>query len=212
MIFFRQTVLLLLLLFFTILMVNITLPYFALEDTTAFLKIKQWIIHNRLWKSAFYVHVFTSSFCLLAGFTQFSEHWLKHYPLLHRSMGIGYVVVILFLAGPSGLIMSVYANGGPLSQLAFILLSVLWILFTYLGYHYARKGDIGRHRQFMIRSFALTLSALTLRAWKFGIVLFFRPQPMDLYMLVAWLGWIPNLLFAEWYIRKWYSRYKLTLK
>jgi hypothetical protein len=120
--------------------------------------------------------------------------------------------VILFLAGPSGLIMSVYANGGPLSQLAFILLSVLWLLFTYLGYYYARKGDIGRHRQFMIRSFALTLSALTLRAWKFGIVLFFRPQPMDLYMLVAWLGWIPNLLFAEWYIRKWYSRYKLTLK
>lgn len=212
MIFFRQTVLLLLLLFFTALMVNITLPYFSLDDTTAFLKIKQWVIHNPVWKTAFYVHVFTSSFCLLAGFTQFSSYFLKHYPRLHRLVGMGYVGVILLFAGPSGFIMSVYANGGPLSQLAFILLSALWILFTYLGYHFAKKGEMGKHRQFMIRSFALTLSALTLRAWKFGIVLFFRPQPMDLYMLVAWLGWIPNLLFAEWYIRKIYARYKPFFK
>lgn len=209
---FLKTVPLLMLAFFTILMVNITLPYFSFDDKTAFLKIKQWVIHNQIWKASFYIHVFSSCFCLIAGFTQFSERFLKDYPQLHRNTGILYISVILLMTGPSGFVMSLYANGGPVSQAAFLTLSILWLLFTYLGYFYARKGDILNHRKFMIRSYALTLSAITLRAWKFAIVLAFRPQPMDVYMLVAWLGWIPNLLFAEWYIRKNFSRSKFSFK
>ena len=53
----------------------------------------------------------------------------------------------------------------------------------------------------MIRSYALTLSALTLRAWKWGITNSFELPPMDVYRAVAWLGWVPNLLLAEWIIR-----------
>lgn len=209
---YLKPLLLFILAFFSILMVNITIPYFSFDDKVAFLKIKQWIIHNQIWKASFYIHVVTSCLCLVAGFTQFSTRFLKKYPHLHRSIGIGYVLVILVFSGPSGFIMSIYANGGPISQAAFLILSTLWLLFTYLGYFYARKGDIINHRKFMIRSYALTLSALTLRAWKFAIVLAFRPQPMDVYMLVAWLGWIPNLLFAEWYIRKTFFHTKLSIK
>jgi hypothetical protein len=54
----------------------------------------------------------------------------------------------------------------------------------------------------MIRSYALTLSAITLRARKYGSVFAFEPPPMDVYRLVAWLGFVPNLLFAEWWIRR----------
>ena len=209
---FLKPLLLLVLAFFTLLMVNISLPYLSFNDQTAFLKIKQWVIHNQLWRASFYIHVITSCFCLLAGFTQFSGRFLKKNPRLHRYAGILYVGVILLLSGPSGFIMSLYANGGPLSQAAFLALSTLWLLFTWLGYFYARKGDFIHHRKFIIRSYALTLSALTLRAWKFSIVLAFRPQPMDVYMLVAWLGWVPNLILAEWYIRKTLPRLKLSLK
>lgn len=209
---YLKTVLLLALAFFTVLMVNITLPYFSFDDQTAFLKIKQWIIHNQIWKTAFYIHVISSCLCLLAGFSQFSKRLLQHYPALHRKIGVLYVSVILLFSGPSGFIMSVYANGGLISQAAFVTLSSLWMLFTYLGFYYAKNGDFISHRKFMIRSFALTLSAITLRAWKLGIVLAFRPPPMDVYMLVAWLGWIPNLLFAEWYIRKLFSPSKLSIK
>jgi uncharacterized membrane protein len=187
--------------FFFVLMVRITIPYFSFDDYTAFLRIKQWIIHNPVWKTAFYVHVMLSSFCLVAGFTQFSNAFLKRFPGLHRSIGLLYVGVILLFSGPSGFIMSLYANGGLLSQTAFTMLSVLWMYFTYKAFYYAKTRNFVEHRKFMIRSFALTLSAITLRAWKFIIVLLMRPQPMDAYMLVAWLGWVPNLLIAEWYIR-----------
>lgn len=200
-----RVVLLLALGFFTVLMVKLTIPYFSFDDHKAFLRIKQWIIHNQFWKTSFYVHVISSCLCLLAGFTQFSARILKNYPAFHRSMGLLYVSVILLFSGPSGFIMSIYANGGLVSQTAFIALSSLWMIFTYLGFAKAKKGDIAGHRKFMIRSYALTLSAITLRIWKLLIVLSFRPQPMDTYMIVAWLGWVPNLLFAEWYIRQYFG-------
>lgn len=53
----------------------------------------------------------------------------------------------------------------------------------------------------MIRSFALGLSALSLRTWK--IVLYqLQPYfdwftPLHIYQLEAWLGWTINLLIAE---------------
>lgn len=199
---YLRVLLLLILAFFTILMVNLTIPYFSFDDKTAFLKIKQWVIHNQVWKTAFYVHVITSCLCLIAGFTQFSNSFLRNYPQLHRYLGMLYVGVILIFSGPSGFIMSIFANGGLLSQFAFLTLSTLWLLFTWLAYSYARKGDFINHRKYVIRSYALTLSAITLRTWKLLIVLALRPHPMDAYMIVAWLGWIPNLVFAEWYIRR----------
>jgi uncharacterized membrane protein len=192
--------------FFLVLMLRITIPYFAFEDQTGFLRIKQWIIHNEIWKTAFYVHVITSCVCLVAGFTQFSGGLLKSFPKVHRTMGWAYIVTVLLLSGPSGFIMSLYANGGLFSQLAFTTLSLLWMFFTLRAFLFAKAGNFAEHRKFMIRSYALTLSAITLRAWKFAIALALRPHPMDVYMIVAWLGWIPNLLLAEWYIRTgWYA-------
>lgn len=56
--------------------------------------------------------------------------------------------------------------------------------------------------EFMIRSYALTLSAITLRAWKMGLANFTDIAPMDRYRIVAWLGFVLNLLLAEYVIRK----------
>ena len=53
----------------------------------------------------------------------------------------------------------------------------------------------------MYRSYALTLSAITLRAWKWLIINVFETAPMDTYKIVAWLGWVLNLLVIELYLR-----------
>lgn len=203
----RPVLLSVMLAFFTFLMLRITLPYFSLDTDIAFLRIKQWVIHNHVWRAAFFTHVFTSCFLLIAGFTQFYNPLRQKFRKLHRYMGLLYLVVLVLFSGPAGLIMAVYANGGLLSQTAFTLLSVLWIYFTVKAYIAIRRRDFTAHGDFMIRSYALTLSALTLRAWKFLLVLIFQPHPMDAYMMVAWLGWVPNLLLAEWLIsRNWAAR------
>jgi hypothetical protein len=196
--------------FFAFLMIRITLPYLSFETDVAFLRIKQWIIHHDIWWIAFFVHVLTSIFLLTAGFTQFYNPFKNKMGSIHRTMGKLYIIVLLFLSGPAGLVMSLYANGGLFSQTAFTILSVLWIFFTMKAYIAIRNRDFTQHGNFMIRSYALTLSALTLRAWKFLLVLLFQLHPMDAYMLVAWLGWVPNLIIAEYLIRKKLSRKILT--
>jgi len=101
--------------------------------------------------------------------------------------------------------MGFYANGGDLSRIAFVLLAVLWIYFTAMALVKAKQKNFTAHRNFMIRSYALTLSALTLRAWKYAITNTMALPPMDVYRVVAWLGWVINLIMAEIIIYR-YSR------
>ena len=54
----------------------------------------------------------------------------------------------------------------------------------------------------MIRSYALSFSAITLRTWKIILSHSFQVDPASLYMIDAWMGFVPNLLFAEWLIRR----------
>jgi hypothetical protein len=183
-------------------MARITLAYIPYNTDVGFLRIKQQYIHIDHWRIAFFIHVYASMWVLLAGFTQFSGQIQRNNPLLHRSMGYIYVVDVLLITGPAGLLMGLYANGGLSSRIAFVTLASFWIFFTAMALIKARQKDFKAHRNYMIRSYALTLSALTLRAWKYAITNNFELPPMDVYRAVAWLGWVPNLIFAEWLIRR----------
>lgn len=186
--------------FFTWLMARITVAYIPYNTDVGFLRIKQDYITIDHWRIAFFIHVYASLWVLFAGFTQFSKWLLKNRPRLHRALGYIYVADILLITGPSGLIMGFYANGGTFSRIAFVLLSVLWIFFTVMALVKARQKDFRAHRNYMIRSYALTLSALTLRAWKYAITNTVELPPMDVYRVVAWAGWVINLLVAEYII------------
>ena len=179
------------------LMVEITLQYKYLGTEVAFLAIKQDYISLPYFVPAFYVHVFSAILVLPAGYTQFSSRIRATAPNLHKRMGRLYVWVTLLLAGPSGLVLGIYANGGPSSQTAFCLLAVGWMYTTYMAMRSVSRRQIAAHRAWMMRSFALTLSAITLRAWKYVLVWAFHPRPMDVYRVVAWLGWTLNLLVVE---------------
>lgn len=189
--------------FFTFLMAAITAEYIPYNTDIGFLRIKQDYIHISHWRIAFFVHVYASMWVLLAGFTQFSSHLQSHHARVHRALGYVYVINVLLVTGPAALLMAIYANGGVTSRIAFLTLAVGWIAFTAVALAKARSGDFVSHRHFMIRSYALTLSALTLRAWKWAITNSVSDlPPMDVYRAVAWLGWVPNLIVAELLIRR----------
>jgi uncharacterized membrane protein len=180
------------------LMIQITLQYTSLGSSVAFLAIKQDYVSLLHFRVAFYVHVFSAILVLPAGYTQFSKRIRTSAPQLHRRMGWLYVSVTLFLAGPSGLVLGVYANGGLSSQIAFCLLALAWMYCTYKAVQSISRKQVGAHRAWMMRSFSLALSAITLRAWKYILVWAFHPRPMDVYRVVAWLGWTLNLVVVEW--------------
>ena len=196
-----------LLLWLTLLMVRITVQYIPYSSTVAFLQIKQTEVIGLWWYlPVFYTHVYTALFTLAAGFTQFQKRLLRPPARLHRAWGYFYVILILFLAAPSGLLMGWVANGGVVAQAFFMTLAACWWLFTAQALRSAQQKRFLEHRDWMLRSYALTLSAITLRLWKLILVKLFAPAPMDVYIIVSGLSWIPNWLIAEWIIFRKYRK------
>ncbi|RFS23325.1 DUF2306 domain-containing protein [Chitinophaga silvatica] len=185
------------------LMLRLTIPYAAFDRYTDFLNTKQRVYHLLHWRASFYVHIFVSIFVLLAGMLQFSRWLLKKHPQIHRASGKLYAVIIIAFSGPSGLIMGIYANGGISGRISFVLLSVLWLGFTIMGWIRARQGKWKAHIIWMLRSYALTLSALTLRFFTFLIgIMHLHIPPFKAYVLVAWTSWTINLLIAEIVVKR----------
>ncbi|HEV7783623.1 MAG TPA: DUF2306 domain-containing protein [Chitinophagaceae bacterium] len=186
----------------TFLMLRTIAEHVTLRPDVGFLQFKQEYVHNPVWRTAFYIHVFTGVLTLLAGFTQFSGYILREHRSLHRAMGKLYVCMVLFVNFPAGMLMAFYANGFWPTRIAFIILDSLWFWFTLKAFLEIKKGNIKLHKQFMMRSYALTFSAITLRSWKIILNALFVMTPITVYMMDAWLGFVPNLLFAEWLIRR----------
>ncbi|KFC24170.1 DUF2306 domain-containing protein [Chryseobacterium sp. FH1] len=183
------------------LMLKITLDYVPVSSNVSFLMIKQTEVTSRPeYLPIFYIHIYSSIFALMAGFIAvFFDKKLKY---LHRFSGRIYVFTTLLLSSLSGVYIGVFANGGLVAKVSFVILGILWFYTTYKSYVEIRKGNIQQHQFWMWRSYALALSAITLRMWKVILVYLFHPNPMDVYQIIAWLGWVPNLLFVEYLIKK----------
>ncbi|HXB94081.1 MAG TPA: DUF2306 domain-containing protein [Puia sp.] len=197
-----RVLLLSMLAFFSFLMIRLSLPYTAVRDDVEFLQTKQLVYHIGYWRHSFYIHVFTSSLTLIAGFTQFNPWLLRRWRRVHRYMGWAYGITVVCISGPAAFIMAWYANGGLPARASFTLLSLLWVVFTCCAVYFAVRKRFDLHGDFMFRSYALTLSALTLRSYTYLIALSNIPaSPRDVYITTAWLSWVPNLIIAEILIR-----------
>lgn len=144
-----------------------------------------------------YTHIFGSIVALVLGPFQFSTRLRQKRPHLHRWSGRVYLTVGVLVGGLSGLYMSQYAYGGVVAQAGFATLAVLWLYSGARAYIAIRRGAIDEHRKWMVRNFALTFAAVTLRLYlpatfvggvEFAVA----------YSIIAWVCWIPNLVFAEW--------------
>jgi uncharacterized membrane protein len=198
-------------LFFVFLMAKLTVPYLSFRYDIDFLLTKQAVLHLVWWRWAFYIHIFSSTFVLLTGLLQFLPAILEKRPSLHRLLGKIYVFTILGLSAPSGLVMAFYASGGFGAKLSFTLISVLWAYFTWVAFRKAVQKDFRSHTAFIYRSFALTLSAITLRSYVWLLPFFSQLHHLhgrEMYVWVSWLSWVPNLLVAEFLIRKKYRALK----
>ncbi|MBV8327018.1 DUF2306 domain-containing protein [Chryseobacterium sp.] len=188
--------------YFFWLMLKITLEYIPFNPNVSFLMIKQTEVEQKPeYLYFFYTHVYTSIFILLSGFLAIlrKDFGVKNF---HKNMGKIYIFLILILAAPSGIYMGFFANGGILSKVSFVILGILWWCSTFKAYRLALQRKFKDHKQWMWRSFAFTLSAITLRMWKVIIVYLFHPDPMDVYQIIAWAGWVPNILIIEYLITK----------
>lgn len=119
---------------------------------------------------------------------------------LHRWMGRTYVVAVL-VGGLGALRMAVVSEEGWITHVGFGLLALLWLFTTVRGYFAIRSLDETRHRGWMIRSYSLTLAAVTLRIY-LPLSLAFGVSFTSAYQMISWMCWVPNIILAEWLIRR----------
>ena len=132
---------------------------------------------------------------LLLGAWSFWGAFRNRYLSLHRWLGRVYLSAVL-VGGVAGLYMALTAFGGFPTRAGFFMLGSLWLTTGAAAYLRIRRGEVQAHREWMIRNYALTFSAVMLRLWLPVLMSFGQSFP-EAYTTVAWLCWVPNLLFAE---------------
>ena len=161
-------------------------------------------------QGALYAHIVGGAVALVAGPLQFWRGLRTRLPRLHRWTGRVYLVGV-GVGGLAGLVIAPSSPAGYVGLFGFGTLALLWLLTAWRAYRAIRRGDVPSHRAWMIRNYALTYAAVTLRLWLPLLLLtplvLGRPWEFDTafadaYAAVPFLSWLPNLVVAEWLIRR----------
>lgn len=145
------------------------------------------------------LHALGGAIALLAGPLQFVPGFRERSWNRHRLLGWIYCCAVL-LGWCASLWIAPHSQTGWIASAGFLALGAAWIATTGLAVRFILRGDAIRHRRWMIRSFALTAAAITLRMYLPLIFVFHWPFSIA-YPAIAWLCWIPNALGAEVYLR-----------
>ena len=146
------------------------------------------------------LHIAGGLGAILTGPWQFSQKLRVRALNFHRWLGRFYLLEVA-LGSIAGFFMAVVSKQGLPTHLGFGILAVLWFFTGLQAYRMVRRRNIEAHRHWMVRNFALTLAAVTLRIYM-PLMLGVLHWPFrQTFITVAWLCWIPNLLAAEWIIR-----------
>ncbi|MGX5695464.1 DUF2306 domain-containing protein [Agromyces soli] len=160
---------------------------------------------------AFYAHIVAGGLALVLGPLQFWRGLRVRWPRVHRWIGrVG--LVAIGVGGVAGLVIAPVNDAGLVGLFGFGALAVLWLTTGWLGYRAIRRRDVASHRAWMMRSFALTYAAVTLRVWLPLLILAQLPFAAtgfeidaafaNAYAAVPFLCWLPNLVVAEWLIAR----------
>jgi uncharacterized membrane protein len=163
-------------------------------------------VHRRL---ALSVHALGGGIALLVGPLQFVPRFRESNWNRHRVLGWIYCGAVL-LGWCASLWIAPHSQTGWVASAGFLTLGAGWLVTTGTAVRFISRGDAIGHRRWMIRSFALTAAAITLRIYLPLVFVFHWPFAIG-YPAIAWLCWVPNAIGAEVYLRFAPTPSRLTL-
>lgn len=159
------------------------------------------LVQSKWYLFFFYLHVIPGIIAMMSGPFQFVKNLRNKYLKFHRTLGKVYVLACL-VAGVSGFVIGIFAEGGWVASAGFMTMAVVWIYCTWQAWRNIRQKNIPVHQAWMIRSYSVTLAAVTLRLWLPIFMAGFGMEFTPSYVIISWLCWVPNLLVAQWIIKK----------
>jgi uncharacterized membrane protein len=151
------------------------------------------------------VHILPGALFLSLATLQFRPSIRQKHLQFHRWSG-RFLVVLGLVIGVSALIMSYRMNiGGPNETAATTLFGILFLICLIKAYLHIRRKEVARHREWMIRAYAVTLGVATTRPIVGMFFAFRRMTPHEFFGIAFWLGFTITFLAAEAWID--YTRY-----
>ncbi|GAA0224606.1 DUF2306 domain-containing protein [Cryptosporangium japonicum] len=157
----------------------------------------------------FYLHVVSGGTALLLSPVQLSALLRRRVPAVHRVVG-RVTFAAIGVGGVAGAVLAPFNEAGPVGTAGFGLLALAWLGCAGAAYSAIRRRDVAAHRRWAIRTFALTYAGVMLRLW-LGVLIVAGSGLAGLddadafalaYPAAAFLCWVPNLLLAEWLLRR----------
>jgi hypothetical protein len=146
------------------------------------------------------IHVAAASTAMLLVAPQLLPGLRRKAPAFHRWSGRIYALACL-VGATSGLALAIGSTAGPIATAGFGLLALAWFAATAMGWRTALQRRFAAHREWMIRSFALTLAAMSLR-FQLPMIPLFELDFLPAYRAISFLCWVPNIILAELWVRQ----------
>jgi hypothetical protein len=184
---------------FSLLLVYNTLPYFSFSKDFSFIQERAFLFQSSFYNAVFYIHIFAGALCITTALIQFSRYILKKSKAIHRWSGRIYVFVVLFPGAPTGLYMSFFAKGSSWERTLFMFMAIFWFITTFYGLKAIYKKNVLAHKIWMMRSYAMAMTAVTFRVYH---IIFYLLDwgHLENYELSLWISVVGNMLFAEYII------------
>jgi hypothetical protein len=183
----------------SLLLIYNTLAYFSFSKDFRFIEERSFLFESSFYNTCFYIHIAAGTLCIGTALIQFSRYILKKSKPIHRFSGKIYVFVVLFLGAPTGLFMSFFAKGSFWEKALFMFMAGWWFITTLYGLTTIHKKNVAAHKIWMIRSYAMAMTAVTFRVYH---IIFYTLGwgHLENYEISLWISVVGNMLFAEWVI------------
>lgn len=151
------------------------------------------------------MHILGAAVYALLGAFQFATGFRRRHPGWHRVVG-RFLVICGLLVGFTGLWMTLFYSRPPSTGDLLYALRLLFgsamALSIVLGFVAIRRRDMAGHKAWMIRGYAIGLGAGTqVLTLMIGELTMGKPDDLS-HALLMGVGWVINLVIAEWIIRK----------
>lgn len=146
-------------------------------------------------------HVILGGLFLALAPLQFSSRVRERYTRFHRWGGRALILAAVPV-GLSGLTLGVlFPYGGRAAASAVFAAGAFFLFALVRAFNAIRRGDVARHREWMIRMFSIGLGIATVRVVGLLLLAVTRSSFQESAATAFWVGWVSTFAAAELWIR-----------
>ncbi len=143
-----------------------------------------------------YFHVLAGTVAILIGPVQFWPGVKQAYPGLHRVLGVLYVASI-GVGGGAAYYLALHTDFGWMFSVGMGSMTTAWVISAALATVAICRQMIEQHREWMVRSYVLTLGFVLLRLTGSILDTFDVGTIRDRFTFASWIAWSVPLMLTE---------------